>query len=168
MKNDHSAQVNATATTASNTRSVHETFKRTPLQIAVRKRAEHLASIEVRRRQIAVYEAAIAALDATIASLGGLPKPRPLRIPYRCGGLVQRTIFDMFRESDPEPITSADVAVRIAAHYGLSLDDPLTRKVLRARAVQALNKLRHKGLARCVGKGAASCVGNPFGLWVRF
>ena len=151
--------------TASSTRSVPETFKRTPLQIAVRKRAEALASIVIRQRQIAELEARIASLDATIAGLGGLPKPRPLRIPYRCGGLVQRTIFDMFRES-AGPITSADVAVRIAAHYGLSLDDPLVRRVLRARAVQALNRLRHKGLARCVGKGEASRKGNPFGLWL--
>ncbi len=153
--------------TASSTRSVQETFKRTPLQVAVRKRAEHFASITIRRRQIADYEARIAALDATIASLGGLPKPRPLRIPVRCGGLLQRTIFDMFREYAPEPITSALVAVRMAAHYGLSLDDPLTRKVLRARAVQALNTLRRKGLARCVGNGEANRKGNPFGLWVR-
>lgn len=163
MSKTKPAQITAPNVIASSARSVQPTFKRTPLQIAVRKRAEALASIEVRRRQIAALEARIAALDATIADLGGLPKPRPLRIPYRCGGLVQRTIFDLFRER--ETITSRDVAERIAAHYGADWGDPLIRKVLVARAVQCLNKLRTKGLARKVGHAPFDRKGNRFGLW---
>lgn len=133
-------------------------MKRTPLQIALRKRADALRSIETRRRSIAALEARIADLDAAIASLGGRKvKSGALRLPRRSNGETQRIVFDLLRERGT--ITSADVAARVATLWGLDYADKATGYALRQRAIQALRRLARGGWIEQAG------AAGRFGAW---
>jgi hypothetical protein len=139
-------------------------MKRTPLQIALRKRAEALASIEVRRRSIARLEARVAALDAEIAAMGGRKLTLTPRLPFRAKGEMQRALFDLLREKGRA--TAADLAAVMLARYGLNASDKRVAYAMRQRCIQAFRRCERRGLVKCVGrsKGKRRKAGR-FKLW---
>lgn len=125
-------------------------MKRTPLQIALRKRAEALASIEVRRRSIARLEARVAALDAEIAALGGRKlAPAKPRLPVRANGEMQREMFELLRKQGRA--TAADLAAVMLRRFKLP-NDAATTYAMRQRCIQAFKRCERRGLVRCVGR----------------
>lgn len=131
------------------------TFQRTPLQVALRKRADALRFIEVRKRSIAELERRVADLDAEIAALGGrlIPEAKP-RLPFRANGEMQRALFDLLREKGSA--TSADLAAVMLARFGLDASDKATAYAMRQRCIQAFKRCERAGLVRHaggVGKG---------------
>lgn len=130
-------------------------MKRTPLQIALRKRANALASIEVRRRAITRLEARVAALDAQIAAMGGrINPPAKPRLPFRAKGEMQREMFKLLRKQ--RTATAADLAAVMLARYGLMAADCKSAYAMRQRCIQAFKRCERRGLVRHVegvGKG---------------
>lgn len=131
------------------------TFKRTPLQTALRKRQEALNSIEVRKRSIVALEARVVALDAKIGRLGGrINPPAKPRLPGRAKGEMQRALFDLLRAKGEA--TAADLADVMLKLYGYDEDDPAVRYAMRQRCIQAFKRCERAGLV-ChvsgVGKG---------------
>lgn len=129
-------------------------YKRTPIQIALRKRQEALNSIAVRRRAIARLEARVAELDAQIAAMGGRKVTFTERLPFRAKGEMQRALFDLLRERGT--ITSADLAAVMLARYGLDAADAAMAYAMRQRAIQCLKRCERRGLVHHVdgiGKG---------------
>lgn len=127
---------------------------RTPLQIALRKRAEALASIEVRKRSIAALEARVVALDAEIAALGGRKLTLTPRLPFRANGEMQRELFDLLRRQ--QTATAADLAAIMLERFGLDASDKATAYAMRQRAIQAFKRCERNGLVwhvAGVGKG---------------
>lgn len=110
------------------------TYKRTPLQTALRKRKEAVLSIAVHTRWIEKLELRIRELDYEINALGGPPKPRKSILPFRAAGEFQRTMFDLMRERGA--ITAVDLAAAMAAIYSLDTTDKAVMHALRQRAVQ--------------------------------
>lgn len=124
-------------------------FRRTPLQIALRARADALRSIETRKRSIAALEARIHRIDEEIAALGGRLIPeRTLRLPFRAHGEMQRALFDLLRERGSA--TSADLAEIMLARSGHAADCK-SAYAMRQRAIQAFKRCERAGLVRCVG-----------------
>jgi len=122
---------------------------RTPLQIALRKRSQAFASIEVRRRSIAALEARIAELDAEIAALGGrlIPERKP-RLPFRAHGEMQRAMFTLLKQKGEA--TAADLAAVMLSAKGLKADDR-TAWAMRQRCIQAFKRCERRGLVQHVG-----------------
>ena len=125
-------------------------FQRTPLQIALRKRADALRSIETRKRSIAELEHRVAEIDSEIAALGGrkLPEYVP-RLPFRANGEMQRALFDLLREKGQA--TAADLALVMLAHFGLDASDPKTAHLMRQRCIQAFKRCERNGLIAQTG-----------------
>jgi hypothetical protein len=139
-------------------------MKRTPLQIALRKRAEALASVEVRRRSIARLEARVAALDAQIAAMGGRKlAPAKPRLPVRAKGEMQREMFDLLRKQGSA--TAADLAAIMVRRFKLP-DDADTAYAMRQRCIQAFKRCERRGLVKCIGrsKGKRRPMGR-FAVW---
>lgn len=137
---------------------------RTPLQIALRKRAEALASIEVRRRAIARLEARVASLDAQIAAFGGRKIPAAkARLPFRAKGEMQREMFDLLRKRGAA--TAADLAAIMLRRFKLP-NDPAAAYAMRQRCIQAFKRCERRGLVKCVGRspGKRRKAGR-FKLW---
>lgn len=125
------------------------TNKRTPLQIALRKRQEALNSIEVRKRSIAALEARVAALDAEIDRLGGrINPPAAPRLPFRAKGEMQRELFELLRRKGAA--TAADLAEIMLERYGLDASDKATAYAMRQRCIQAFKRCERKGSVRRV------------------
>lgn len=124
------------------------TYKRSPLQIALRRRQQAVNSIEVHRRGIANLEARIVELDAEITAFGGPPKPKRVVIDFRSKGEMQRTMFDMMRERGE--ITADDLARAMAVEYKLSFDGAVAH-TLRQRSIQCLKRNERAGRVRHVG-----------------
>lgn len=124
-------------------------MKRTPLQIALRKRAEALASIDVRRRAIARLEARVVALDAQITALGGPKLTRTPRLPFRAKGEMQRAMFDLLREKGSA--TAADLAAVMLARFGLDPTDKPAAFAMRQRCIQVFKRCERRGLVRQCG-----------------
>lgn len=127
------------------------TFKRTPLQVALRKRQEALNSIEVRKRAIARLEARVATLDANIAALGGrlIPERAP-RLPFRAKGEMQRAMFELLRAKGEA--TAADLAAKMLQHHGIAgQHDRAAAYAMRQRCIQAFKRCERKGLVRHAG-----------------
>lgn len=130
------------------------TYQRTPLQWALRRKKQALESIEVRRRSIAALEARIVELDATIAALGGEPAPKKIVIDLRAKGEQQRTMFDLMRVHGS--ITADDLAKAMVRAYGLDAADKEIMHTLRQRAIQCLKRNERAGRVvhvSGVGKG---------------
>lgn len=124
-------------------------MKRTPLQIALRKRQEALNSIEVRKRSIAALEARVVALDAEIAAMGGRINPeRAPRLPVRAKGEMQRELFDLLRSKGTA--TAADLAAVMLKRYGLDAGDKATAYAMRQRCIQAFKRCERAGSVRRV------------------
>lgn len=130
------------------------TYQRTPLQWALRRKKQAQTSIEVHRRGIANLEARIAELDAAIAEMGGPPKPKKIVIDLRAKGEQQRTMFDLMREHGS--ITADDLARAMVKAYGLDAADKAVMHTLRQRAIQCLKRNERAGRVKHVsgvGKG---------------
>lgn len=135
--------------------------KRTPLQIALRKRQEALNSIEVRKRSITALERRVAKLDAQIAALGGrrIPEARP-RLPFRAKGEMQRALFELLREKCE--VTAADLAAVMMEHYGIRQLDGAEAYAMRQRCIQCLKRNERAGRVYHVG-GVGK--GGRFKIW---
>jgi hypothetical protein len=135
--------------------------RRTPLQKALRKRANALRSVVTAERAVARWRARVAELDAEIASYGGRKQaPLPLRLPFRANGEVERTMFDLLRKR--REITTADLAARLMVTFGLDASDEHTAWAMRQRAAQAFKRCEKKGVVKWVG-GAGK--GGSFKRW---
>jgi hypothetical protein len=125
------------------------TYKRTPLQIALRKRQEALNSIEVRKRSIAALEARVAALDAEIAAMGGRKITLTPRLPFRAKGEMQRELFDLLRRQ--KTATAADLATIMLGRFSLDAADSKSAYAMRQRCTQAFKRCERNGLVRQEG-----------------
>lgn len=123
--------------------------RRTPLQQALRKRANALRSVAKAERAVERWRARVAELDAEIAGMGGRKAPpSKLRLPFRAHGEVERAMFELLRGGE---ITSADLGARLVAIFGLDATDEHTAWVMRQRAVHAIKRAQKKGLLVHVG-----------------
>jgi hypothetical protein len=134
---------------------------RTPLQKAIRKRANALRSIATCERAIQRLRARIAELDAEIAGYGGRKHPLyARRLPFRANGQMERAVYDLARERGE--FTSADLAARMMAHFGVDTSDAAAAWAMRQRAAQAIRRCASKGTLVHVG-GAGK--GGEFKRW---
>jgi hypothetical protein len=74
---------------------------RTPLQKAIRKRANALRSIQVRKRSIAALEKRVAELDAEIASYTKIRGTNLGRTPTGVGTTIITTELNKMMKKDP-------------------------------------------------------------------
>ncbi len=122
---------------------------RSPLNIArrkaFRKRSEALASIALRRQEIARLEARVDDLDAEIERLGGPAKPKSQTVPSS-QGVLQRALFDLLLAQGSA--SSAELAAVVIAIMALDANDSETVARMRGRAVLAFKRCERRGLVR--------------------
>jgi hypothetical protein len=122
---------------------------RTPLYLALRKRSEALASIQVHKRWIAKLEDRVRELEGVIQELGGFPQPKNSRLKFDGRGLIQKRMYRMLREQGH--VTAPMLAKAVMEEHVPKPHKPSEVRAMRERAYQCIRRNLERGTLRFVG-----------------